>query len=697
MLLRNGVRRVAIRLSLACGVLLATVSPANALPPMIDAEVAGAEVDGIALEGRGYGHGRGLSQHGARGRAEAGHTYQQIVANYYPGTALSTGDDSSPITVWITRDVDDQTWVVAEGEMFIEGSNPDAGTRSSRVRLPAEVVKPDGSRVSPTAWRLRLGSLTFQLEGFARGVWYPHDDVAVTATLSNNRRASITAGDGTVRLITGAAYRDYRGAVNADRITGAVPAEVRTTVTTSMRHYLWSVVPAEMPALWHSQALAAQAVAARTYASYEVATSSRPWWYDTCDTTQCQVFQGVAAYDATGARTQLHEHSRTSAAVDGTAGRMVMYQGAPAFTQFSASNGGYSLGGSQPYLAAAPDPYDTLAPWIATLSSAAIETKYPQVGTFHSIAVTRDGRGSYGGRVVSATVTGSAGTATRTGDQFRNDFGLRSTMFSVTHLSPPPRPPLYNPQRDWNRDGLHDLVTRAPDGNLYFYAGRGPAQWHARQQIGKGWQVMGHMTLLHNFSGTRKPEIVTTDPRTGALRLYPGDGSGGFTAPRTLGHGWSAFTELAGVQDWHGRGTTGLVARDGVGRLWYYPGDGRGGFAGTRQIGQGWNGMDVISFAGDLDGDGRPDLIARDAATQSLWLYSGDGGGGVRNGRRIGTGWGAMDMILSSADWDRDGRVDVLARKATSGNLLLYPGTGNGGFLAHRQVGNGWLGFALVD
>jgi len=38
---------------------------------------------------RGYGHGVGMSQYGAKGMAEAGYSYQQILSHYYPGTTLS--------------------------------------------------------------------------------------------------------------------------------------------------------------------------------------------------------------------------------------------------------------------------------------------------------------------------------------------------------------------------------------------------------------------------------------------------------------------------------------------------------------------------------------------------------------------------------------------------------------------------------
>ena len=40
----------------------------------------------VLLEGRGFGHGRGMSQYGAQSAAsDHGKTYRQILAFYYPG------------------------------------------------------------------------------------------------------------------------------------------------------------------------------------------------------------------------------------------------------------------------------------------------------------------------------------------------------------------------------------------------------------------------------------------------------------------------------------------------------------------------------------------------------------------------------------------------------------------------------------
>ncbi|MGI6113904.1 MAG: SH3 domain-containing protein [Mahellales bacterium] len=48
--------------------------------------------DSYRLVTNGYGHGIGIGQYGAKGRAEAGHKYRDILNFYYPGTSMATID-----------------------------------------------------------------------------------------------------------------------------------------------------------------------------------------------------------------------------------------------------------------------------------------------------------------------------------------------------------------------------------------------------------------------------------------------------------------------------------------------------------------------------------------------------------------------------------------------------------------------------
>ena len=68
----------------------------------------------VTLNGVGYGHGVGMSQYGAKVRAEQGSSPQQILAHYYPGTTLAAAPGQR-VRVLLTRD-DGQNTCVATPE-----------------------------------------------------------------------------------------------------------------------------------------------------------------------------------------------------------------------------------------------------------------------------------------------------------------------------------------------------------------------------------------------------------------------------------------------------------------------------------------------------------------------------------------------------------------------------------------------------
>ncbi|GEA83506.1 SpoIID/LytB domain-containing protein [Cellulomonas gelida] len=383
----------------------------------------------LVIAGRGFGHGIGLSQYGAKGRAEKGQSAQKIAAIYYPGTSPARLSDTRSIDVWLRGDTDGKLDVVAESGLRLRGSDPTKGTAGSLIALPT-TVKSGTRTVTPARWRVSRLSSGWRLQASAGGKWTTVTSTAIARTLANAKRVTVSDSDLTVRNVVGSTANEYLGSLNAD-LTDPATRAVSVTLTSSYRSYLRSVVPAEMPSYWHAQALGAQAIAARTYASYEQSGGYRPWWWDTCDTTSCQVFKGAASYDLKGRRTATHTTAATDAAVKATAGLIRTYGGKPAFTQFSASNGGYSVAGSQPYLKAKPDPYDAFT-WNLTVSKATLAAAYPSVGTVTSVSITRDGKGAYGGRATSVKLTGTGGTTTVSGDAFRIALGLRSTLFTVT-------------------------------------------------------------------------------------------------------------------------------------------------------------------------------------------------------------------------------------------------------------------------
>ncbi|WP_116947255.1 SpoIID/LytB domain-containing protein [Jiangella endophytica] len=397
----------------AVAVLLAALVPAA---PAAAAEVVTLPSSGeVAIEGRGFGHGRGMSQWGAYGAAVSGLSYERILAHYYRGAELVTRDDIQ-LRVRVTADTDDQTWV-----LHTAGTAAAAGDGAAQT-LPSSL----GGR-PVTAWRVLAGRSGLVLQGYARE-WYP---VSLGAAAARGP-IRFTSPTGVVRLMLGPTHREYRGAVEAV----AVAPGVGTRVVTSLEAYLRSVVPAEMPASWPAAAVRAQAVAARSYARWQ-RTEEPGGWYDTCDSTRCQVFNGVADYTAAGALVRRYEHPDSDAAVAATAGRLLVHAGIPVFAQFGSANGGWTVRGSRPYLQAFEDPYDGVVSgsphtWRSSFSAADVAAAFPRVGRPSAVTVTaRDGLGAWGGRVAAVEIRGSAGSAEVTGEQFRIALGLRSAWWRV--------------------------------------------------------------------------------------------------------------------------------------------------------------------------------------------------------------------------------------------------------------------------
>jgi peptidoglycan hydrolase-like protein with peptidoglycan-binding domain len=103
-------------------------------------------------------------------------------------------------------------------------------------------------------------------------------------------------------------------------------------------------------------------------------------------------------------------------------------------TEFTSSNGGRTAGGQFP---AQLDNGDiaadaALQSWSRLLSSTDLQKTFPTIGVFTSITTSHDGLGGdWNGYATSVVITGTAGSVTRTGWQFRNDFDLNSPWYET--------------------------------------------------------------------------------------------------------------------------------------------------------------------------------------------------------------------------------------------------------------------------
>ncbi|MFS3915053.1 SpoIID/LytB domain-containing protein [Bacillus australimaris] len=154
------------------------------------------------------------------------------------------------------------------------------------------------------------------------------------------------------------AGKPYLGSVNFAIESGYIRP---TLEKIPFEDYLKGVVPNEMPASWHVEALKAQAVAARTYSVNSIGKVVP-------DTTAFQVYGGYNWY------------TNSTKAVDATKGKVLKYNNQLISATYYSSNGGYTEASEEvwanalPYLVAKKDTKDPVNTWTLKLSKKQLGT-----------------------------------------------------------------------------------------------------------------------------------------------------------------------------------------------------------------------------------------------------------------------------------------------------------------------------------
>ncbi len=409
------------------------------------------------VQGKGWGHGRGLGQWGALGYALKGWSTTQILDHFYGGTTMRTIDPSSELRVRLLREDDTDVIVVSERGALTTSVTPGPFTALRAQPQPG-------------------GTYLVQSGPGCTGPWTPVTTAPSVDFTTDPGAADSTDPSALLAVCeVGGTMRYYRGSILAVRDANGASRAVNVV---TLDRYLRGVVPREVSAGWADlgggagyEAVKSQAVAARSYAWAE----ARYTYAKTCDGSPCQLYSGAAVRNPAGVLTPL-EDPRTDRAVADTAGQIrIDAKGAVARTEFSSSTGGYTAGGVFP---AVIDEGDAIAPnpnaaWVASVSGDAVIKAYPQLGTLVSITVVaRNGLGPFGGRVTKIALKGTTSTVTLSGNDFRAAFGLKSDLFQVADFSASPAVAVANGKGDdyWlaTGDGAVFALQGAPDRGSMF-------------------------------------------------------------------------------------------------------------------------------------------------------------------------------------------------------------------------------------
>jgi stage II sporulation protein D len=415
----------------------------------------------FVIQGRGWGHGVGMSQWGANGFARRGHDYRRILTHYYRGATIGRAP-------------------IARVRVLLAGSKP-ALTISSEAPFRVRDAK---GRVKTLVGKHVIGG---GLKVKARGA---------------KRRAALAPPlvflPGAEPLWLG---RRYRGTIQVDR----VGRRLRAINVVKLEQYLYGVVPAEVPDDWAAEVLKAQAVAARSYA---LATRKMGGAFDLFPDVRSQVYRGVD-----------EEEDSTNAAVDETAGEVLTYGGRLVTAYFHSTSGGRTASvvdvwpGSKPtpYLVGVDDPYDSISPhhtWGPVVMAAErLKRALKAPGRLLDVRTTVNGSS----RADTVVGVGTGGEASAKASDLRRELGLRSTWFRVGVLALP------QPAKPHVFGGTTRLtgIGRGVEG--FRLEHRAPTGWRAvaTPKVAKD----GSFAVVVRPTATADYRLALGSARTAAIRL----------------------------------------------------------------------------------------------------------------------------------------------------------------------------------
>ncbi len=389
----------------------------------------------VTFYGRGYGHGVGLSQAGAYGRASAGQGAATILAHYYTGTTLGTTPN-------------------ARIRVLVLSNWPATPTNPLQLYGRGGTWTIDGiAKVFPADAHLRLiPAVSGTVTTWTLVVDAPNGSNLYRAASSGSFRMRPSTSATVLQLFSKpTVYDRYRGVL---RIMAGTKVSVVNEVP--LETYLRGVLPAEMSPSAPTEALKAQAVASRSYAAYRLHPTTGT--YDLFDDTRSQVYRGALA-----------EKTTTTAAVTGTAGQVLRYGTAIANTFYHSTGGGATESNQNVWVSATGAITSTAVPYLqGSLDRAPDGSSYDATATYatwHTTTYTlaqvqaffaADARTNVGSlvaldlsrrgvaRLISVTLIGADGTKrTVSADVFDAVFNahrpatevpIRSTLFGLAPI-----------------------------------------------------------------------------------------------------------------------------------------------------------------------------------------------------------------------------------------------------------------------
>lgn len=303
------------------------------------------------LTGSGFGHGVGMSQIGAKGQALEGQDSTYIINYWFPGTSLVSVPDTQLITVNIAHQVTSASISIVKGvtPSNMDIANPDGTVTNGTVATGADIYKFSlvGKKIVASLISKGLPTQIYPGQNMLSIYWTGTSYMPGVSGLDPLTVIKVVTPSGAIQLRYGKVQLKVVG------------SKIEVTDTMSLEQYVLGI--SEMSSSWPPAALAAQAIASRTYGFAHQAIRSA------CN---CNVYSNIndQAYIGYAKESEPTVGQNWKTAVSATESdfanaQVIEFQGKPISVYFFSSDGGQTQssadvwGSALPYLTSVADPW----------------------------------------------------------------------------------------------------------------------------------------------------------------------------------------------------------------------------------------------------------------------------------------------------------------------------------------------------
>ncbi|CAF3884838.1 unnamed protein product [Rotaria sp. Silwood1] len=235
---------------------------------------------------------------------------------------------------------------------------------------------------------------------------------------------------------------------------------------------------------------------------------------------------------------------------------------------------------------------------------------------------------------------------------------------------------------DLNNDSRLDLII-ANEGtdNIAVLLGYNYTTFHKQKTYKAVGSFGPRQVVVGDFNNDSYPDVAVVFYTTYQLGIFLGDGNGSFNVvliySTTIGSTPYALT--VGDINKDGRLDV-IVANMGTNNVGVFLGYGNGSFASVMTFSTGIGSMPYSVAVADFDDDGRLDIVVINIGTKTIGILYGYGNGSFAVMVTYLTGENYVPTAVTVGDFNNDSQVDIAVVNTDANNVGIFLGYGNGSF-----------------